>query len=249
MTSGSGLRRLEPAGQYHGPLWGDLPPAYPTEQAERVYRYLLEVMRGDSVERTLMGNGFQGVAYRFRAAIEYGGEFEALLGAPGGAAPPVDTVFRQERALYGFFVTGLSCLESFSFALNALGAYYKPAARPDEFAVSHDRLRHVGLPSVAASLHRCWPGALISEQTTKLIKDDTFRVWNRIRNVLSHRVVPPRTIYLGDGSPPRAAWRLIEYHALDRDEPLELVIQPRRRWLEEWVRDLWNGVEQSFPPP
>src|SRR5205814_1232825 len=108
-------RRLEPTGAYQGPIWGTLPGAFPTEQAERVYRSLLEQMPSDSIPRDLMGYGFQGVAYRFRAASDYGAEFEGLIGAPGGAAPPSDDVYRQERALFGFFVSGLACLECFSF--------------------------------------------------------------------------------------------------------------------------------------
>ncbi len=192
-----------------------------------------------------MGNGFQGVAYRFRAASEYCREFEDLFQAPGGAAPGVEVVYRQERALFGFFVSGLACLESFSFALYALGAFYKPR----KFGLSSGHLKSITPLDVADRLGRHWPGALVSTQMAALIKDDTFKVWNSIRNVLSHRAVPPRTIWVGGASRPRAAWRLLEHHGLDRDEPLELVTEPRRRWLEERVRDLWNGVEQSFPPP
>ena len=91
-------RRLEPAGAYQGPIWGTLPGAFPTEQAERVYRYLLEQMPSDSIPRDLMGYGFQGVAYRFRAASDYGAEFEGLIGAPGARHHhPMTSIARSVR--------------------------------------------------------------------------------------------------------------------------------------------------------
>jgi hypothetical protein len=80
-------RRLEPSGGYHGPIWGTLPPAYPTEQAQRVYRYLIEQMAAQALPSALMGHGFKGAAYRFRAATEYQSEFERSFRAPGGVAP------------------------------------------------------------------------------------------------------------------------------------------------------------------
>jgi hypothetical protein len=238
-------RRLEPSGAYHGHIWGALPAAYPTDQAERVYRYLLEQMPPDSIPRDLMGYGFQGVAYRFRAGSDYGVKFESLFGAPGGAAPPVDEVYRQERALFGFFVSGLAFFESFSFALHALGAHYKPS----KFGLSPGQLQAIDPGSVADTLQRVWPNAPISDVMGALVQDDTFRVWKTIRNMLAHRAIPPRIIYVGGEAGVRAAWRLVKHHFLDRDEPLELVTQLRRPWLEQRVRDLWNGVEQSFPPP
>ncbi len=238
-------RRLEPTGAYQGPIWGTLPGAFPTEQAERVYRYLLEQMPSDSIPRDLMGYGFQGVAYRFRAASDYGAEFQGLIAAPGGAAPPSDDVYRQERALFGFFVSGLACFECFSFAVYTLGAHYKPK----KFGLSPGQLQAVEPALVADKLQQAWPRARISDVMNALIQDDTFRVWKAIRNMLAHRAVPPRIIYLGGEAGVRTAWRLVKHHFLDRDEPLELVTELRKPWLEERIRDLWNGVEESFPPP
>ena len=245
MSGSHGMRgrRLEVTGDYHGPVWGSLPPAYPTEQAERVYRYLLEQMPAESTSRALMGHGFKGVAYRFRATTDYASEFENSFLAPGGVAPPVDDHYRQERALFGFFVSGLACLESFAFALHAIAAYY----RPESFGLSDGHLRAIGPKAVADALQSAWPGALVSRITNELVKDDTFRTWKDIRNVLGHRVVPPRHITASPGSGIRSTWGLANQF-LDRDEPLEAVARPRSLWLTERVRDLWDGAEQSFPP-
>ena len=210
-TSTVTARRLEPTGNYHGPVWGSLPPAYPTEQAERVYRYLLDQMPADSTARALMGHGLKGVAYRFRAATEYESEFESSFLAPGGVAPPVDDHYRQEKALFGFFVSGLACLESFAFGLHAIGAYYKPTM----FGLSPGHLKAIEPKAVADFLQRSWPSALVSRVMGALVQEDSFRKWKDIRNVLGHRAVPPRAIEVAPGSGVRSTWQLVKYQFLD----------------------------------
>lgn len=237
-------RRLEPIGTYHGPIWGSLPTAYPTEQAERVYRYLVDQMPADSTPRALMGHGFTGVAYRFRATTEYQSNFEASFTAPSGVTPPTDDHYLQERALFGFFVSGLACLECFAFALHAIGAYYKPGT----FDVSQKRLMEITPKSVANLLKEAWPNAAVTGAMRSLVDDDMFRKWKSIRNVLGHRAVPPRAIEITPGSGVRSTWQLVKYQFLDDDEPLDTMMPPRRHWLEKRIRDLWDGVEQSFPP-
>lgn len=238
-------RRLEPTGDYHGPVWGSLPPAYPTEQAERVYRYLLDQMAAQSRPRALMGYGFMGVAYRFRAAMEYQSEFESSFRSLGGVAPPMDEHYRQERALFGFFTSGLACIESFAFALHAIASHYKSSS----FGLTEQDLRSVKPEAVAEALQRAWPSALVTTFINEIVHDATFRTWKVIRNMLSHRLVPPRAITVSPGSGIQSTWLLNSHQFLDQDEPLDTVTGSRRLWLEERIRDLWDGVEQSFPSP
>lgn len=239
-------RPIEPTGSYHGPVWGSVSRDYPTEQAERVYRYLLDQMPADSTHRALMGYGFTGVAYRFRATTEYQAEFETSFLTPGGAAPPVDDHYRQERALFGFFVSGLACLESFAFAVHAIGAHFSPGI----FGLSPGHLKAVEPKAVTECLRRVWPSALITAAMSELVQDNAYRKWKDIRNVLGHRAVPPRLMEINLESGVRTTWQLVKvkYQFLDNDEPLDAVVGPRRHWLEKHIRNLWNGVEQSFPP-
>lgn len=238
-------RRLEPTGLYEGSIWGELPQSYPTEQAERVYRYLLEILSNQTMPGALMGHGFKGVAYRFRAAVEYATEFSTSYGAIGGTAPPVDEHYRQERALFGFFVSGLSSIESFAFAIHAIAAHYEPTT----FGVNQQDLRRIAPEAVAKGLQATWPQALVTDFLCRLVEGDpTYQGWKKIRNVLNHRVVPPRAITASIGSGVESKWRLKSYQFLDADEPLENVTNTRQKWLEDRISELWNGVEQSFPP-
>jgi len=229
-------------GTYHGPIWGALPPDYPTERAESIYRKLLDDMDAKSHARALMGLGFKGVAYRFRAAADYQGESETSYYAPGGAAPPLDEQYRQERALFGFFVSGLASLESFAFATHAAAAHYKSA----QFLLSDDALRAVDPRSVADGLARLWPSASLTEVWQRLIADDAFRKWKEVRNILSHRLVPPRLIAISPGSQTQTAWSFTNARLADSDEAFDKITGPRRLWLGRYLCDL--GCSRSQLP-
>lgn len=239
------MRLLEPSGQYHGRAWGELPPAFPTDQAERTHRYLLEQMPADSVARILMGEGFKGVAYRFRAADEYETEFRLSFPGPGGVVPPTDQHYGQEKALFGFFVSGLACLECFSFAIHAIGGFY----RSEKFELDPRSLRRITPERLAADLSGAWPASEVATAMQSIVGDEVYRRWKDIRNILSHRAVPARLITVTPGEETQSTWQLVRSRGLGHDEPLASSTVERRRWLEKRVRELWHAVEQSFPPP
>ena len=238
------MRVLEPSGQYHGTIWGELPPGFPTDQAERTYRYLLEQMPTVSLTRILMGEGFKGVAYRFRAALEYEAEFRLSFQAPGGVAPPVDEHYAQEKALFGFFVSGLACIECFSFAVHAIGAFYQSKT----FRLDPKSLKNITPERVADALTGAWPSSQVATTVQSLISDDEFRTWKDIRNILSHRAVPARSITVAAGEEIQSTWQLMRSQGLGQDEPLASATAARREWLGDRIRELWHSVEQSFPP-
>jgi hypothetical protein len=157
----------------------------------------------------------------------------------------VDEHYRQERALFGFFTSGLACIESFAFALHAIGACY----RPSSFGLTKDDLKSVTPKAVAKTLKQAWLSAAITSTINNIVNDAAFQTWKSIRNALSHRVVPSRAIAVTPGSEIQSIWLLASQHYLDQDEPLDKVMESRRPWLEERIRELWDGVDQSFPPP
>jgi hypothetical protein len=241
-------RRLVPKGHYPGsaPVWCSMPPDYPTEQTERVYRYLLEEMRPGSQTSALMTEGFRAVAYRFRAASEYQSGLESSFQAPGGRAPPGDGQYLQERAIFGFFMSGQAALESFAFAVHAIGAHYRPSPL---FGLSVTQLENVHPKSVTTALAKFWPNGLLTNVMQKLLQDQTFKTWATIRNVLGHRAVPTRSIQITPGREIRVTWLFSMGGHRVGDESLESAMKLRRPWLAATLRELWDGLEQSFPPP
>ena len=230
---------------YQGDIWGSLPADYPTEQAERVYRALLVAIPAPSFPRDLIGYGLKGAAYRYRAMSEYQDEFEQSILSRLGAAPPSDEEFLQERCLFGFFASGLASLECISFSLHAAAAH----SRPTVFKCDNRSLRSVSPESVAKALAREWPTEALAKSLGGLVADGGFRDWKELRNVLSHRMVPPRLIQLSSHSPTTSSWYLTKANLSTSDEPLQTITTHRRAWIAKQIANVWNAIEASLPLP
>jgi hypothetical protein len=228
---------------YAGDIWGSLPGDYPTTLAQRSYRHLLAVIP-ESRARELMGYGFKGAAYRFRAAIEYHSAFQEDISTQGGAAPSADREFSQNRSLFGFLVSGLASLESLTFAMHSVSSHYSRT----QFRLDIDALRNVNPFSVAEALGEAWPDAPITRALERLIQDAAYAEWRDIRNVLAHRAVPPRLIMIRPGESTSSLWLLTKAGSRVADEPLETATDAPRIWLTQQVTLLWEGIEASFPP-
>lgn len=94
----------------------------------------------------------------------------------------------QDIALFGFFSSGLSVIECFSFALYSLGSF----SHQGEFPLDNKSLKRVAPNSVAKSYQKIHPDFVITQVLNEIIQDDKYQKWKRIRNVLTHRTVPRR---------------------------------------------------------
>ena len=112
--------------KYHGPIWGKLPKDFPTNILEQSYRNCIDIFGENDYAVRLMGMGFAGTAYRFRTMAENSKIISTSL-QQNGYGPSAEIYYQQITALYIFFSAGLSCLESFFFAMHALASKYKPS--------------------------------------------------------------------------------------------------------------------------
>ena len=62
------------------------------------------------------------VAFRFQVCADHNRDFTVVFQRTGGASQNMDLLYQEDDALFGFFVKGLSALESFYYSLYALGA-------------------------------------------------------------------------------------------------------------------------------
>ena len=91
------------------------------------------------------------VAFRLRACAIHSQEYTATFQRTGGTTQDED-LYLEDDALFGFFVKGLSALESFAYSLYALGALIcTPAETP---SVPH---RRSSLCSIPGSRNGCGP--------------------------------------------------------------------------------------------
>jgi hypothetical protein len=75
-------------------------------------------------------SGWVGIAFRFGACAAHNQNFTEAFKRTGGTSQGID-LYREDDALFDFFVKGLSALESFYYSLYALGALiYTPTQTP-----------------------------------------------------------------------------------------------------------------------
>ena len=106
-----------------------LPPAFPDDLFEEVRnRVGTKVPTGSSAVEYL-GGSHNGVRHRLKACADYSEEFTHSINTFGDS-PPLIERYQQERSLFGFFVSGYSVLDSFSFFMHTAAAQIDPTNFP-----------------------------------------------------------------------------------------------------------------------
>jgi hypothetical protein len=164
---------------------------------------------------------------------------------------PLKAMYQEDDALFGFFVKGLSALESFYYGLYALGALIvtpteSPSIPPSaQFPLlthlAHGRVgpRFITPETAQRAYIQAFPELAITELLSRIRADEMYREWSEIRNVVAHRVT--------------TAGRTIEWGSLDFSRNvLPLAVQPWGMDLQldamttttryPWLRDTINAA-------
>jgi hypothetical protein len=134
--------------------------------------------------------GWNAVADRYLSTCEYGEEFATSLNQHG-AAPPQPHRHEQERAFFGFIVSGLACVEALAYSIYALAAAAAPGSFP--FGSAADRKR-VSIDGTRDRLQRAYSRQQLTSVMVDLCNSTWYAEWGQIRNVLIHRGLPGRLI-------------------------------------------------------
>lgn len=230
--------------KFHGDIWGEMPADFPTQKLEAAYRQRINIIGPQSRLQKLIGMGLKGVAYRFRAVNDYSEAFKASL-QEHGIAPKVDVDYQHERMLFGFFMSGFSCIESFFFSVHALGAYYSKT----DFGISNDDLQGVNPKKVTEKYEKLWPHYGLTISMRSLIGSPEYGRWKKIRNVITHRAVPPSLISVNVGEKSvEVTWQVEEAGAQEANEPInELTMDEKRFWLSTQIERLVDGFSAFYP--
>jgi hypothetical protein len=132
--------------------------------------------------------GWNAVADRYLSTCEYGEEFANSLDRYG-AAPAQPHRHEQERAFFGFVVSGLACLEAAAYSSYALAAASDPGSFP---FVRPGNRRGVSIEATRDRLRRTQPGQPLTAALITLCDSTRYAEWGQIRNVLVHRGLPGR---------------------------------------------------------
>jgi len=182
-----------------------VPDDFPLCAYESVYK-TIENKKAKHLLYEHYAGAWNGLAYRFRAAMDYGEYFVALL-KKHGTAPPPEERYLQERVLFDFYSAGFSTFECTFYGLYTVGAFISPR----EFPLTTPREQQQVSPNrTKDAFARSFPGDPILAVFAALFADPQYQKCREIRNVLTHRTAPGRRIYLsiGNDDEPPAEWKL-----------------------------------------
>ena len=140
------------------------------------------------------------IGWRFRACHEYMNTFVDSWNTHGERIS-FEEIYAQERALFGMFSTGASCIESMSYALNALASHSTilgvPFGESEQRGCNPTRLREL--------LNKHPDGQSLAATLATITESQEWRLWIEFRNRMTHRSNLPRIVYGAVGSDPPPA--------------------------------------------
>ena len=189
-------------------------------------------------QKILFATSWNALEYRFRAVAEYDLSFTNSIKMVGGQ-PELNERYNQEKSLFGFYNSGLSCIECFYFSTYAIGAMIDIKL----FPLDYKSLTGVR-PSEVINRFKNIPSAgKLVDEMNRINSSDKFKEWKYVRNYLSHR-----------GSPSRHG-----YETAERSGETDLVLEPhyaadplmlnndttaeRRKWLSGQLAELMSELD------
>jgi hypothetical protein len=137
------------------------------------------------------------IGWRFRACSEYCQNYVASW-REFGTDVTFEELYSRERSMFGMFVSGVSCIESITYAVAALASHPQKLALPfgdlEQRQCNPRRLKD-RLDAHAAA-------APIIEALDRLLGSTEWRLWLGLRNRMTHRSNVPRRHYASVGSTP-----------------------------------------------
>lgn len=171
--------------------------------------------------------GWNALRYRYLACSEHDRDFTALIRKQHTDPDR----YGEERALYGFFVTGQSAIESLFYGLYALAS----VLRSDKFPIRDQDPRNIKWDHTAQRFGSSFPGEALTGALTELAGSTEFEDWRKQRNILAHRATPGRGIYIGGPKDGVIEWSDIE---LDQETTAS-----RRRWLSTAIGNILRSAD------
>ncbi len=137
------------------------------------------------------------IGWRFRASSEDWLAYKTSLSTVGDSANH-DQLFERERALFGMFTAGVSCIESTTYSLAALASH--PTVLSLSFAAAEQRACS---PRKLAEWLSPHPAAnALANALTRLVTSAEWSLWVDLRNRMTHRSNLPRIHVASVGAPP-----------------------------------------------
>ena len=241
----------------------EVPDDFPQKHYDAVHARVTSSPRGDEA-MFHYGGAWNAVRYRFVSCARSDETFTNSFRTAGPAPAPPER-FIQEDALFGFFVNGLSVIESFFYGLYWIGSMVdtnsfpvltedKPITPPvvHRQGVKPKRLKPKILEDINVNdiidQYKIFGTCPLTDAFGRIRYRDSsgnakptpeYRKWKRIRNILAHRAAYGRAITttFGGHQEEEVVWRVL-------GEPLnDQFTTTKRQWLASTLAELMKGAE------
>lgn len=182
-----------------------IPDDFPTENYEKINSLVSSKSNTNKNEVLFFSASWKGFLYRFLACTEHDKNYRESV-------PPVGENYTRheryvvERELFNFLVNGLAAIECLCCALYAIGAI-EEVAQPRQatdkiiFINIEKNIRQIHPQKTALHFESKFPNATITTSLKNLFEERSitedaakYKVWKKIRDILSHRAQPGRDV-------------------------------------------------------
>jgi hypothetical protein len=125
--------------------------------------------------------------------MEYDSNFTVFI-TEHGPAPSLPLRYNQERDLFGYFASSTSVFDAYCFAMFAMGAILAP----NKFSMADER--KIDWQFTLNAYRKSFQSDPMLATLERLRDDPAYVELREIRNVLTHRAIPPRHFSLPVGS-------------------------------------------------
>lgn len=175
------------------------------------------------------------IGWRFRSTYEDMKTYINLLGEKESH----DGMYKRERALFSMFSSGVSCIESTSYAVYAL------ASHPDVLKIPFGKKQQrKSEPEQLLIALRPYPSAeMLVSELTSISNAKNWKTWKYLRNRMSHRSNLPRIISLSTvrDVPQKIGEHYAETSSTESFEANEASLENLFVWLTKTLSQLLKG--------
>lgn len=209
-----------------------MPKVFPVEPYESIHKRIVKKKDDYSKSWHQYAGAWNAVGYRFLSCNNHDKTFTESIQRAGNAPPPSER-YIQESNLFGFFVSGLSTIDSLLYGLYAIASIIKV----EEFPIATFRdLKSITPENTKNKFKAEFTNRSITVFLEGLIDGEDYKEWKDIRNILAHRTSPGRHFFGGGNHSGNALW-INEIHINDK------TTSKRFKWFVDVIINLLNEIE------
>jgi len=210
-----------------------MPKVFPVEPYESIHKRIVKKKDDYRKSWNQYAGAWNAVGYRFLSCNNNDKAFTESIQRAGNAPPPSER-YIQESNLFGFFVSGLSTIESLLYGLYAIASIIKVEKFPiatfkDLKSITHENTKN--------KFEKEFTNLSITDFLKSLIDDKNYKEWKDIRNILAHRTSPGRHFFGGGNHSGNALWINGVHHINDK------TTSKRFKWFVGVIINLLNKIE------